>query len=416
MKRNRVLAGVAVLMVALLVAGLLVRERGAAARRPSGNPGAPAEFRTAKAPARDFPRRTGYTILPPAEGPAAAAQENPPHPLDAEIAAREARWKPWRGTRVDLNFTDMPLAEVLADLERRYGLKFLVVPGVDLARRQTTFKVMELAADQSIDLIFKMADLKWVLGPDGTVVVLEKDMDASPWAAKDSPELTAMETALEDRTRNRRQDEKDDKADAFLESVRGRTLAKEIPPAGVYDSLDTLQETVRLNMVISARARQAFKDDLSISALPAGRLLQETFDAWSREAGLEWKVENGVLFFGPPEEIAPAKEKDAKRRADRKERDKALSALLARRVTIGGENLAIRQVAALLEPALGVSVRCDPETWHRTVRLSLEPRERPALDIVRIVQAAAPVEVWLRDGVLWFLGPTPPPFDPYAGK
>ncbi|MCC6737965.1 MAG: hypothetical protein IT452_02880, partial [Planctomycetia bacterium] len=164
------------------------------------------------------------------------------------------------------------------------------------------------------------------------------------------------------------------------------------------------------------RARQAFKDDLSISALPAGRLLQETFDAWSREAGLEWKVENGVLFFGPPEEIAPAKEKDAKRRADRKERDKALSALLARRVTIGGENLAIRQVAALLEPALGVSVRCDPETWHRTVRLSLEPRERPALDIVRIVQAAAPVEVWLRDGVLWFLGPTPPPFDPYAGK
>lgn len=416
MKRKRAFAGVAVLVAALLVAGLLARGRGGRAGGGSKDPGAPAGFRAAKAPARDFPRRTGYTILPPAEGPAAAAQEDPPHPLDAEIAARTERWKPWRGTRVDLNYTDMPLAEVLADLEKRYGLKFLVAPGVDLARRTTTFKVMELAADQTIDLIFKMADLKYVLAPDGTAVVLERDMDASPWAAKDSPELQELETAMDDRTRNRRQDEKDDKAEAFLESVRGRTLQKEIPPAGIYDSIDALQETVRLNIVISSNVRRTMKNDTAIGALPAGKLLQETFDDWSREAGLDWKVENGVLYFGRPDEIAPAKEKEAKRRADRKERDRVLSALLARKVTVAGENLAIRQVAALLETALGVPVRCDPETWHRTVRLSLEPRERPALDIVRIVQAAAPVEVWLRDGVLWFLGPTPPPFDPYAGK
>lgn len=416
MKRNRLLAGVGAVMLALLVAGLLVRGRDGGGKGSPRDAGTPAELRAAKAPARDFPRRTGYTILPPAEGPAAAGQEDPPHPLDAEIAARKERWKPWRGTRVDLNYTDMPLAEVLADLEKRYGLKFLVVPGVDLSRRTTTFKVMELAADQTIDLIFKMANLKYVLAPDGTAVVLERDMDASPWAAKDSPELQELETAMDDRTRNRRQDEKDDKADAFLESVRGRTLPKEIPPAGIYDSMDALQETVRLNMVISSNARRTMKNDVPIGALPAGKLLQETFDAWSREAGLDWKVENGVLYFGPPDEIGPAREKDAKRRADRRERDKALSALLARRVTVGGENLAIRQVAALLEPALGVPVRCDPETWHRTVRLTIEPRERPALDIVRIVQAAAPVEVWLRDGVLWFLGPTPTPVDPYAGK
>ncbi len=408
-KRHLVLAA---LLLAALIAGLWHLGSGrrgseAASTGPLAA-GAPGVFKGKKPPARDFKRRSGYTITPRAEGEK-ADPESPPHPLDAEIAARAERWKVWRTTKADLNYTDRPLDEVLADLATRYGLKFLISPGLELHDKTVTFKVVELAADQTLDLIFKMADLDWVLTADGTMVVLPNGADASEWEKRDSAELQEMETAQAERTKNKRENEKDDKNEAYWAGVKGKTLPKTVASNTMYDSLDALQETLQLNMVLSTSVRKAmWENPPTMPDLVAGRSVPDTFDAWVSGAGLGWKVENGLMLFGMADEIQKAKEVDDKRRAERTAREGSLATLLARKVTVSGDNLAIRQLAELLGGALGVPVKLDPETWHRAARVTIDDTPRTGLDIVRIIQAAAPVEVALRDGVLWFLGPVPP--------
>lgn len=412
MKRSRWQLALAALLLAALTAGLWQLGNGRrGSKAASTGPlaaGAPGVFKGKKPPARDFKRRSGYTITPRADGEK-ADPESPPHPLDAEIAARAERWKPWRTTKTSLNFTDLPLDEALADLASRYGLKFLIVPGLDVHSRTVTFKVDQLAADQTLDLICKMSDLKWVIAADGTMVLMEKETDASPWESLDSPELRALETAQDERTKHKRQNERDDKNDAYWAGIKGRTLPKTVPSNTMYDSLDELQETLQLNMVLSTSVRKAkWENPPTMPDLVAGRSVPDAFDAWVSGAGLGWKVENGIMFFGMADEIQKAKEVDDKRRSERKAREGNLSALLARKVTVSGDNLAIRQLAEMLGGALGVPVKLDPETWHRAARITIDDAERTGLDIVRIIQAAAPVEVALRDGVLWFLGPVPP--------
>ncbi|MEK7466750.1 MAG: hypothetical protein AAB074_04975 [Planctomycetota bacterium] len=361
-----------------------------------------------KPPARDFKRRSGYTITPLAEGEK-PDPESPPHPLDAEIAAREARWKPWRETRVDLNFTDMSLPDALADLTKRYGLKFLIAGVENPGDKTVTFRVSSLAADQTIDLIFKMADLKWVLAADGTVVLLGSEEDRAAWEVKDSDELMALEAVEKVQAQDKRARDHDNVDDTYWTSVKGRVVAGEVAEAELDDSLDLLHEQVQLNFVLSSNARRANTENPMIPAIAAGRPLAEALDAWCASAGLAWKVKNSLIYFGTVEEIEAEKLADSQRRAERKALSGELATLLARKVRIGGENLAIRQLAAMLGEALGVPVRLDPVTWHRAARISLEETERPAEDVVRIIQASAPVVVTYRAGILWFLAPVPPP-------
>ena len=358
-------------------------------------------------PARDFKRRSGYSITPRAEGEKPDAG-SPPHPLDAEIAARAGRWKSWRETKVDLNFTDTSLPEALADLTKRYGLNFLIAGGLDLSDKTVTFKVSSLGADQTIDLIFKMADLRWVLAEDGTVVLLATDEDRATWEVKDSGELTLLEATEQVRTQERRAADHDSVDDTYWASVKGRVVAGEVPEAELDDSIDLLHQSVQLNIILSANARRANDKNPLIPALAAGRPIAETLDAWAAAAGLSWKVKNGLIYFGTEAEISAEKDSDSMRRADRKSHADELKALLARKVRIGGDNLAIRQLAEMLGNALGVPVRLDPVTWHRAARITIQEKERSADDVVRIIQTAAPVVVSFRAGILWFLAPAPP--------
>lgn len=411
MKRTRRQAILVALLLVALLAGLWklgsARRNGDAVSTGPLATGAPAVFKGKKPPARDFKRRSGYTITARAEGEK-ADPASPPHPLDAEIAASAERWKPWRMTKTDLNYTDRPLNEVLEDLAKRYGLKFNILPGLMLEDKTVTFKVDQLAADQTLDLIFKMSDLKWVLTPDGTMVVMAPDADATPWEAQDSPELRDMEATLAERLKHQYELEKDGRNDKYWAGVKGRTMPQTLPSDTLFDSLDAMQESLKLNMVLSSNVRKTtWEKPPTMPELVAGKPVPDTFDAWASSAGLGWKVENGLMFFGTAEEIQAAKDVEDKRRAERKAREGSLSELLARKVKVGGDNLAIRQLAELLGSALGVPVKLDPETWHRAARITIDDAERTALDVVRIIQAAAPVEVSLRNGVLWFLGPAP---------
>ncbi|MCE9584307.1 MAG: DUF4974 domain-containing protein [Planctomycetes bacterium] len=403
-----------IVLVALLAALLAVSwrlrgpSRGASASADPAGTGAPppAAVVAKKPPAWDFPKQTGMRVTPMTEGEK-ADPTSPPHPLDAEIAAREARLKPWRETKVDLNYTDTPLADVLADLAKRYGLKLIVSPGLDMEFKTVTFKVDQLSADQALDLIFKMADLRYTITSDGSMVVLEKDGDAAPWAVKDSDELRGLEEAL-GQCDSQGQEAKEDAANAmFLASVNDKKLSTAVAPARLWDSLDALQEDLKVNIVISFWARKEYPADRPIPELPAGRSGAETFDAYTSAAELDWMARNGTVFLGKHEEVAEEREKQDKRTAGRKQQEDALAALLARPVEIGGENLAIRDVADLLGQALGVPVRVDPVTWHRAARLAFDRASRPASEIVAALKSAAPVRVVFREGTLWFLGPAP---------
>ncbi|KAF0243706.1 MAG: hypothetical protein FD180_3122 [Planctomycetota bacterium] len=408
--RRRAVAVVAAILLAALLAGLwrLGASRSKSAPVASYAATSPFVKQGKKPPARDFKRRSGYSITPRAEGEKPDA-ESPPHPLDAEIATRAARWKPWRTTVVDLNFGDIPLPDALADMEKRYGLKFLIAGGRDLSEKTITFRVMSLAADQAVDLIFKMADLKWTLAADGTLVILPVDGDGEAWGVKDSDELTLLEAMEQIRTQEKRAADHDNVDDSYWGSIKGRVVAAEVPEAELDDSFDLLHQSVQLNFVLSANARRANTENPIVPALAAGRPLAETLDAWCAATGFSWKVKNSLIYFGTEAEIAAEKDSDSRRRAERKAFASELAALLARKVRIGGDNLAIRQIAGMLGEALGVPVRLDPVTWHRAARITLEESERPAEDVVRIIQAAAPVVVSFRAGILWFLAPAPPP-------
>jgi hypothetical protein len=412
-KRNRkaTFIGVALLMAALIASFWHLRSRPRAAspsNTASAAEGSPFVKPAKKPPARDFKRRSGYTITPRAEGEKPDA-ESPPHPLDAEIAARAERWKPWRVTQTTLNWTDTPLSDALADLTTRYGLKFLIAGDLDLTEKTVTFKVDSLAADQTIDLIFKMADLKWVLAADQTVVVGETAEDVKAWKVEDSDELKRLEAMQASSTDEKRTADKDDANDTYWAAVKGRVVKSGVASAELYDSLDALQETMQVNIVISSNARRGFESDPVIPAIAGGRTISETLDDWAAGAGLGWKVENRLIYIGTQAEITAARDIESQRRAERKARLDGLAALLARKVKVGGENLAVRQLAELLGSALGVPVRLDPVTWHRAARISLEETERTAEDVVRIMQSAVPLVVSYHDGILWFMAPVPPP-------
>ena len=78
--------------------------------------------------------------------------------------------------RISLNFTDTPLPEVVSFMQEVTQLNIMIDRRAieDPESKTVTFKVEELAFDQALDLILKMADLAYRID-EGVIVVTSKE-------------------------------------------------------------------------------------------------------------------------------------------------------------------------------------------------------------------------------------------------
>jgi len=403
MKVIRVLAVVAVLALLLSLAVIERRRAGAAASTPRSLAAAGSALPAAARKVHDFPRHRNIQATPFEQG-AAADPSAPPHAFDAYMSRCAAVREKWAKTKVSLNFSDTTLVNVLAEFLGTYGLEVLLDAGIDGNDCTVTFKVEELAADQAIDLIAKMADMQFVISESGEAWLVRKGEGAKhqpPYVADLEAMLRIARLVRADLVETPPNPEEA----ALRERLNKEYLDVDMSDSSAYDVLDHIQEHAKMNIVISAVLRKEWKTVPLLTVHSKGGTLARVFDAYCEAGGFAWGLEQGVVLITSAEELQRIADRKAQISEEKRLRREAEAALLAQRVFIGGENLAIRDVAEMLGQALSVPVVVDPQTWHRAARFGFPKEERTAREIVSALKQGAPLIVAFRDGTLWFLSP-----------
>jgi hypothetical protein len=322
----------------------------------------------------------------------------PPIALGEYVAAREKALKAWRAAKVDLDWEGVPIEDAFAELAGKYDLHAQLDP--EALGKSVTFRVEQLGALAVLDLLTKMCDLAWVVNGSGEVWIVPKDkvMSYAPPAWIDLGELwRARAAVLADRNSGVTREPE------LARKLRDTVVAARSVPAGdIYAFLNFLSQVTEINYVM--------RPTDTPPQLPALAAMEgETVDAFLRRV-LEpvrytfLVTEESVILLSKDAD-EEEKKQAAAREEERKARLEAEANFLKTPVMIGGEEMALRDLATELGRALDVPVAIDPRSWRRAARYSFKAIEQPAFEIVRILKKGAPLEVTLRDGKLWFLAP-----------
>jgi hypothetical protein len=274
----------------------------------------------------------------------------------AEILG-EATWKKWADTPVSINLTDAPLADLVADLMQRYGLLAKIDEEyVDAEEHLVTFRAEDLAADQSIDLILKMADLGWFVDSQGTLWITSKDR-AREIAAEKAPAISkAVEfTASYVRGSGRATEDWPFLAERRATWMRDRTVTASIANKPMREAIEELANAGGLEIGSWSEAALKAVEVAPIASVVGENLpLDATLESLLAPAGLGldlWGSGRGQIQTRDEIKAYEEWEKYAKEcgKAVAKER----AEFAARKVRIEGKVLTLKAVVAQLEAQLG---------------------------------------------------------------
>lgn len=386
------------------------RDAAPAVSRASG-PEAP----SVKPPKRDFPRRplpedAVFTNAPEEESP------GPEHPWAAylrKVAGIEGRL---REVKHDIDFTDSPLGPILADLEKATGLRFHVDCPAGVVEKKISIAVRDLAALHTLRLLLMQYDLHWVVAEDGGIWVVPAQMppdDDDPFWPRvplyphepafmaDIRGLRRIATDRQERAKEAEQAEKDRATRASIRETRVSATFVESP---LPDAISTLQEASRLSVMIDRRWIENAQDTTVTATLSDARL-EDALELCLGTKELGWYTKDGVLVITSKDYLETIEQARERNRTIREKLAEDEGNLLARSVAFGAENVRLRDVADMLAKGLGVPYRIDPALWSCRTRYTIEERQRPAADIVRLLRKGAPLLVSYRGGILWFQSP-----------
>lgn len=325
---------------------------------------------------------TGADRIEPDRGPDAGA---PAYPLGDYMVREEralARWKSVRirATNGDLHWPEKAL-RLLADAglnpvldSRQDWDEFEEVPA-DWAEKQ-----VEVDALEALRRCLPERDI--YVDDEGRVHAARRTMDrpGPPPLARDARTCERLVGDLRDSAELRR------RLESERISLPGRT-------ATLYDTVDEIQETARINVVIAAAARRAGIPDRVAEFSCRDETLESVFLRLAEEWGLVLSCENRVVLLSLAEDASEPSVDNH---------------LWSARVRVGGTGLAMRDLARQLGHAVGMDVVIDPVTWRRSARFDLSIRERSFAEVVELLRKGAPLQVSRLDGRLWFLEPAGP--------
>jgi len=174
-------------------------------RRPPSAPIDPPPKQTvAAAPAVPFPAAgpvepspAGATVPRRSEPAKAAATRRPyPYPAPRVAAGKEAAahtWEILNSKRVDFDFSDAAVAEILEYVRRVTGLTIIVDPGA-IDGEQVSFKVRDLLLDGALRLLLLPREKDYEIRSDGTLRIGKKQDIAGGYEreARELPDLQRL--------------------------------------------------------------------------------------------------------------------------------------------------------------------------------------------------------------------------------
>lgn len=359
--------------------------------KPPPEPGAPAP--ATQEPVSPDPAAAlhGLRLLSREDAEKRGWSAPPKLPTPAETAA-EGVWRKWKETPISVNCTDAPLVEFLEDLRNRYGLETRVDPELDVDAHTVTFRVEELAGDQAMDLILKMADLAWCVDDRGTLWITTKERVDQVAPARGKP-LSADESWTAAAIRGGYPEmESPPMTEQRAAWMKGRTVTATIANLPLQQAVQELCEAGGLTLFWSQGAI-----DLAAKA-PIASLVGEDLPLWPSieqmltPAGLSlacWS--GGSAVVQTADEVRELVEWEVDCGKTTKNLVKRKTDLAARTVRIEGKMLTLQAVAAQIEAQLGVKVRVMPGLEERDAVWEADGLEQTAGVVLNILASDAPL-------------------------
>lgn len=361
------------------------KEKGSGAKAKKG----PSDFAKSKAGLiRQSDLESGSKIDP----------ESTPSGLGEYVALREKTLEKWKKTKLSVEWENVTLAEAFGELATRFGLEARLDPAA--ASIACTFRVDELEAIAALDLVTRMADLAWIVNQAGELWVIPRDKLTAyaPAGYFDWAELQGMRAAvLADRNAGVTHEPQ------LARKLRDTAIAaRQIRETDLQGFLEFVMQVAEVNIVT-----RPVENPPQVPTMTP--LEGESIDSFLRRGleplGFTFTVTDDSVIVLTREQLEAEKKETSAREDERKGRIDAERQFFKRPVTVGGDDMTLRDLAEALGRALEVPVVIDPTSWRRAARYSFKPIEQPAEEVVRILKKSAPVEVTWRDGKLWFLAP-----------
>ena len=319
----------------------------------------------------------------------------------AEILG-EATWKKWASTTVSVNVTDAPLADVVADFAQRYGLVARIdEEEIDVESQTVTFRVEDLAADQSMDLILKMADLGWYVDANGVLWITSKDR-AREIAAERAPFISPGAKFTASIVAHWGRDEKDEPfmAERRASWMKDRKVSVSIANKSLRETIEEIATAGESNLWgWSEEAEQAVQKAPIASVIGDDLPLDATLEALLAPAGLGMNFWGHDSFqVGTIEEVKNWEDWEKQAREFSKEAARERATLAARKVRIEGKVLTLRAVAAQLEAQLGERVVLMPALEDCGAVWEADGLEQTAGEVLDILGRDAPLDWgWMQE-------------------
>ncbi len=361
------------------------------------------------APKRDFPRRPAAQDEVFAE-PADDETPGPEHPWTAYLKRCAEIESKLRAAKPDLDFTDSPLEPILAVIEEATGLRFHLDCPQETTAKRISFAVKDLMAMHTLRLLLQQYDLLYVVSEDGEawIIPAKPFPDGGPRVHPHEPawmgDYRALKMVSAEATAKPKDTGEAERNRVTLSAIKSIKVSLNLTETSLPDAISNLQEACQLNFMIDRRC----VDDPEVQTVTATLVdvpVEQALGACLHNTELGWYAKDGVLVVTTLEAIKTIEDATELDRKIRAERAAAERDLFAQSVAFGAENIRLRDLAEVLAKGLGVPWQMDPATWARKARYTVEERQRPASEIVRLMRKGAPLIVTYRNGILWFLSP-----------
>lgn len=387
---------------ALLVALAIVRYAGRNEQAPSTGPAQASSPTSSEAPARDSqadPRVAGaaadsstagrFRLLEGAEASARNAARVR-HPWAAYLRMSDEVMRTWSGTCIDLNFCDAPLQEVIAWLTQRYGLIARLDPEVATRNITVTFRVCELGADHALDLMLRMADLRWTIGSDGELWITAREgvSACEPPFVKDLGQASRDCAQARGAAEPRVEAPDDVAARSKVESAR---FDGSIVRQPLMFAMEELSGKAELRFEFTRSARDLVDGGAAGTVVGERMTLPAALGELLVPLGLGWRIRHGRILVETKEE--QAEEAEAERVAAEVEATNRLETarLRARVVKLAGDALAVEDVARQAGGQLGIPVFVDPRLLDCDALWSADGGARTMGEVLDALAAGAPL-------------------------
>ena len=343
---------------------------------------------------------SAWAVLPAgAETAPVATQEQ----LNSYLKASEAALKPWRETTMNVLEAGIGIPELFEKFRDAYGLRIRASAGAATPPMKLSLDFSDSKAIDVLEFVAEVGVFEIVIDRDGALcLAAEKDLEslgAPGW--REARTLRRLARIIEQ--------------DRIL-------ITEPASHAEILKQIDLTDSTLIVKDVTLPKALEELSrqtglaihlgstclKDPRLTEVPSthefrDRPLKEILDALCAAHGLEWYIMWEAVVLAPPEIAKEDRGRWARLESERTARLDAEATLLAREIRISGKDLTVAQIAALLEKALGVPCRTDPETWVLDRRWTLTDRSYAVSEILQALTADDRLRAGYRGGVLWIV-------------